>query len=151
MTMVSPWMVRPPTVADAFSSTGLSRTVTVELLLIDSSRVLSMAAARMSPQEPTNVTQKRWPVATLLYSPAAWDPHGHERAPSRRRRRLLRLQPARKNGRRRGLAGGPPRPHPGPARTQRLRQDDAAPTAIGHDRAHPRADHPRRPGARQFL
>src|SRR4030095_1623277 len=70
MTMVSPWMVRPPTVADAFSSTGLSRTVTVELLLIDSSRVCRRGHANFRPREPTNVTQKGGCVATLLYSPA---------------------------------------------------------------------------------
>src|SRR6266480_2073392 len=34
MMSVSPWMVRPPTFADATLSTGLSRTVTVEALLI---------------------------------------------------------------------------------------------------------------------
>src|SRR3954471_4198097 len=36
MTNVSPWMVRPPTVAVATPSTGFSRTVTVELLLMRS-------------------------------------------------------------------------------------------------------------------
>src|SRR6185295_14382076 len=34
MTNVSPWIVRPPTVAVATPSTGFSRTVTVELLLM---------------------------------------------------------------------------------------------------------------------
>ena len=34
MTKFSPWMTRPPVVARATASTGVSRTVTVELLLI---------------------------------------------------------------------------------------------------------------------
>ena len=36
-TNVSPWIVRPPTIADATGCTGVSRTVTVELLLMLSS------------------------------------------------------------------------------------------------------------------
>src|ERR1700704_6158437 len=34
MMIVSPWIVRPPAFAEAMSSTGFSRTVTVELLLM---------------------------------------------------------------------------------------------------------------------
>src|SRR5262245_42447033 len=40
--MVSPWIVRPPAFAEDTSSTGVSRIVTVELLLMKSSRLLEM-------------------------------------------------------------------------------------------------------------
>src|SRR5262245_48678309 len=52
MTIVSPWMVRPPNFADATSSTGLSRTVTVELLLIQSSRFVGG-----SPRAPADANR----------------------------------------------------------------------------------------------
>src|SRR5262245_11290268 len=59
-------MVRPATLAVATSSTGRSRTVTVELLLMRSS-FLCVKNARI---ETGNVTHKAVLEATLLYCPA---------------------------------------------------------------------------------
>src|SRR5476649_1559467 len=53
MTNVSPWIVTPPTVAVATPSTGFSRTVTVELLLMRSPSVLARYGS--VPLSDTNV------------------------------------------------------------------------------------------------
>src|SRR5258708_18226726 len=75
MTNVPPGMVRRATAAVATSSTGRSRTVTVELLLMRSPFFCGNAASRVRTRR-VNVTKKQQLEATLLYS-AGPAPAGH--------------------------------------------------------------------------